>query len=260
MTIDEGTRIQRALTNTEIQAILAAIENATSTADLLHRAVSTIYDALLTGTGATFAGATAHSIRPTGYAIPASQWQAIMRAVTDRAAQWGTGAELGLNLVNLMPSSYDDPAVPAPAVPAADHRPYVHQLHVTREATDTIAACDTHVQALGQHYGHQSEIYTEALTSWHHQLARLFSMNLGAETRISRDGPLSLLVFTGSGFTFGVIFHGTRRRCTTTGCAATITDGGAAQPAYPGATVAEHEHQPSHPLDAPQPGEWSFHS
>jgi len=261
MPVNDARRISRPLTAEEIKTILAGIGSATSSAELLHGAVRDLYTALLADTGATFDDVDAeHRLRATDYAIPTAQWQAIVKAITDRAAQWGTGAQLGLNLVNLMPSSYDDPAVPAPAVPTVDRRPDVHHLQVSREATDVIAACDAHVQALGQQYGRESEIYLDAFTSWHHQLARLFSMGLGADTRITKDGPLSLFVSTGSGFVFGVLFHGAWRRCTIDGCAAVFGDDGAVYPPYSGAPVAEHDHAPSYPLDAPQPGQWSFHS
>jgi len=259
--LNDTRRISRPLTADEIKVVLAGIDSATSSSDLLHRAVSDIYTALLADTGTTFDSLTAeHRLKATDYAIPSSQWQAIVKAITDRAAQWGTGAQLGLNLVNLMPSTYDDPDVPTPTIPTVDRRPDIHHLAVTREATDVTTACDAHVQSLGDHFGRESQIYLDAFTSWHHQLARLFSMTFGADTRISKDGPLSLFVSTGGGFVFGVLFHGAWRRCTTDGCAAVLGDHGMAYPPYSGAPVMEHEHAPSYPLDAPQPGQWSFHS
>jgi hypothetical protein len=123
-----------------------------------------------------------------------------------------------------------------------------------------IAACEAHVQALGGYFGWQSPPYLDALASWHRQLARLFGMGLGAHTRVSKDGDRSLLVRTASGIVFAVIFHGARRHCLAQGCAATILDDGRAYPPYQGAPTLDHEHVPSYPLDAPQPGEWSFHS
>jgi hypothetical protein len=128
------------------------------------------------------------------------------------------------------------------------------------EATDVIAACDRRLEALGAYFGRESPEYRAALATWHHQLSRLFSMSMGADTHISRDGDLSLLVRTGSGLVFGIIFHGVGRRCTTDGCTVTIRDDGTAYPAYSGAPALDHRHTPSYPLDAPRPGEWSFHS
>ena len=86
-------------------------------------------------------------------------------------------------------------------------------------------------------------------------------MGFGADTRVHRDGDLSLLVTTGSGFTYGLIFHGATRRCTAgDGCTATIADDGTAHPPWSTAVIADHVHQPSFPLDAPRPGSWSMHS
>jgi hypothetical protein len=83
---------------------------------------------------------------------------------------------------------------------------------------------------------------------------------LGADTRVHRDGDL-VLVHTGSGLTYGQIFHGATRHCTAgDGCTATIAEDGTAHALYATAVIAEHQHQPSFPLDAPRPGSWSFHS
>jgi hypothetical protein len=91
-------------------------------------------------------------------------------------------------------------------------------------------------------------------------LADLFTGDLGADTHISEDGRLALLVRTSSGFTYGLIFHGRTRRCTTAGCAAVIDDTGVARPADSLAPMLDHDHTPSYPIGAPQPGEWFFHS
>lgn len=260
-TNDSIPGVQRPLTPAETDRLMAGIAEATSTAQLLTNTIRALYNALLADTGHTVDDFHAGKrLDPGNCAIPRSQWQALVAAITDRAAQWGTAATLALELVNLMPGFYDDPTVPAPTLPKVDYRPEVHQLHVTRDATDVIAACDAHIHELGTYYGRQSRIYLDALDSWHHQLAQLFSMELGAHTRISADGRLSLLVSTGSGIVFGVIFHGALRRCTADGCAATIRDDGSAYPRYSGAPMAAHDHTPSYPLGAPQPGRWSFHS
>jgi hypothetical protein len=85
-------------------------------------------------------------------------------------------------------------------------------------------------------------------------------MGSGAETFVTAEGCLSLLITTSSGLVWAVIFHRDRRVCTVAACPAVIDDDGtvSAIPARP--VVAEHEHQPSYPLDAAPPGEWSAHS
>jgi hypothetical protein len=267
-------KVARALTTAELAGVLDTIARAANSGDLLHSALRAVFDALLEGAGESPAtpvptdpdeaihssAAADRRVNPSDYAIPAAQWQAITSAITNRAAEWGTGALLAFELINLMPAAYEDPAVPAPATARTDYRPHAHHLEASRDATDTIAACEAHVQALGRYFGWQSPPYLNALTSWHRQLARLFGMGLGAHTRISKDGDRSLLVTTASGIVFGVIFHGAPRHCTADGCAATILDDGRAYPPYQGAPALDHEHTPSYPLDAPRPGEWSFHS
>ena len=83
-------------------------------------------------------------------------------------------------------------------------------------------------------------------------------MALGASARVSRDSDLSLLVNTSTGFTYGVIFHPDRRRCTQPGCTALIADDGTARTRV--MACPDENHTPSYPLDGPQPGTWSFHS
>jgi hypothetical protein len=253
----------RSLTGEELARVLDAVARAAGPAALIESALRAVYDALLPeaarGDDAS-GGAGQRRINPADWAIPASQWQAITAAIVNRAAEWGAGATVAFELINLMPSTYEDPDAPAPEVPHADYRPPVCHLEVSREATDVIAACEAHLQALGGYFGWRSQPYLDAFDSWHRQLAGLFGMGLGARTRVSKDGERSLLVCTASGITFGVIFHGARRRCLADNCAATIGDDGRACPPYQGAPVLDHEHTPSYPLDAPQPGEWSFHS
>jgi hypothetical protein len=257
-------RTARPLTDEELTGILDAVARATDPAGLIETALRAVYDALLPESTPSSdddaGGPDERRINPADYAIPTTQWQAITAAITTRAAEWGASATLTFELINLMPSTYEDPAVPAPHIPPTDYRPAVHHIEVTRDAVDVIAACETHVQALGTYFGRQSPPYLDALTSWHHQLARLFGMGLGARTRISKDGERSLLVHTASGITFGVIFHGARRHCLADGCTATIHADGRTYPPHQGAPVLDHKHTPSYPLDAPQPGQWSFHS
>jgi hypothetical protein len=130
---------------------------------------------------------------------------------------------------------------------------------VTREAVDVITACWQRIRDLGDHFGWDSAHCLEASRSWHHVITGMFAMNLGAETRISRDGPLSLLVATGSGMVYGVIFHPTPRHCTIGGCTAAIADDGTIVGTVAGPGHQE-DHVPSYPTDAPQPGHWRVHS
>ncbi len=263
-TTDDHYRVKRPLTSREIDTVLAAVNDTAATAELLtrallNRAMRAVFTALLAGTGTTWDDFDAeHRLDPAAFAIPTAQWQTIVEAITSRAQEWGTAVTLALDLINVMPSAYEDPNIAAPVVQTVDRRPYVHDMHITREAVDVIAACDAHVQALGACYGQDSQIYLDALHSWHHQLTLLFTMNMGADTHISKDGTLSLYVTTASGYVFGIIFHGHRRHCTVDGCGVTINDNGTT----PAGTepAAGHQHAPSYPLDAPQPGQWSYHS
>jgi len=234
---------RRALTETELTAIIARIDAAESTGDLLAAVISSVYDTLLADIGLTLTTLpNGHQLDPRQFHIPTSQWHAITGAVMDRAAAWGTGPELAMELINVLPSSYDDPAAPVPDTPRTDRRPDLLHLCISRDAVDVIAAASQHVQALATHYGPGSPEHLKASSSWLAALSGLLSMSLGADTRVHRDGPLSLLVNTGSGFTYGLIFHGaTHARWST-------------------AVLADHIHQPSFPLDAPRPGSWSFHS
>jgi hypothetical protein len=253
-------RVRRALTEHEIGVIVAGIEQASNSAELLGGALRNILNPLLADVGQSIDDFNAeHRLRPSDYAIPSIQWATLAEAITGRAAEWGAGVQVGLELINLGPSTYDDQHVPAPAIAIPDRRPSVHLLRITREAVDVIDACTRHIAGLGSSYGRASDIYREALTSWHHCLPSLFTMNFGADTHISADGDLSLFVSCASGFVYGVIFHGQRRRCTVTGCRATIRDDGTVdQPNEP--TTDDHEHQPSYPIGVPQPGNWSLHS
>ncbi|MEJ3741754.1 hypothetical protein WEI85_00430 [Actinomycetes bacterium KLBMP 9797] len=253
-------RVKRPLTEPEIGDIIAGIERATNSAELLGGALRNILNPLLADIGASIDDFNAdHRLRPSDYAIPASQWAAIMDAITGRAAEWGASVQVGLELINVGPATYDDPDVPAPAIAIPDRRPTIHVLRVTREAVDVIGACVRHVADLGRFYGHHSDIHREALTSWHRCVTGLFTMNMGADTHITVDGALSLFVACENGYVYGVIFHGQQRHCTVNGCRATIRDDGTTEPAAH-STPDDHEHQPSYPPGAPQPGYWSVHS
>lgn len=130
---------------------------------------------------------------------------------------------------------------------------------VTRRAAETIQAMRNHVEKIGTDWGKASPEYQEALDSFARQVSTIFSNPIAPKTTVGKDGDLSLIV--SSGIVFGVIFHGTKRYCTTEECGAYLNDDGHAwtydRERRP---VLEHEHVPSYPLDAAQPGTWSFHS
>jgi hypothetical protein len=236
--------VRRVLSPEDLHRIHAAIRDAADTRQLLGTTLNALYTALSTDTDPA-----AGPIIPGRYAIPTSQWQAILAAITRRAEAWGTAAEVGLELAtNLMPAHYDDPAVPAPDLPLPDYRPLEHRLTLSRDAVDVITACEAHLSRLRACYGPASEVYQSALHSWHRNLAALLTMNTGADTRV------------GTGLLYALIFHGATRRCTTAGCDALIDDDGTARPARTGAPVLDHEHTPSYPAGAARPGVWFVHS
>ena len=255
-------RAQRPLTGPELASVLAAISAAHSIPQLLDAAISTVFTALLTPLGESLASyGPGHLLDPAAFAIPATQWTAISEAAMARADALGGRMNITMELVNLMPATYDDPSAPVPDAPPPDQRPYEHVLTVSREAADVIAAASRHCADLAAYFGEDSREHREAAGSWQHNLSRVFSLAFGAQTRISRDGDLSLQVSTASGFTFGIIFHRQHRRCTASGCTTVIDDDGTARPPWPGAPACpDARHAPSYPLDAPHPGTWSFHS
>jgi hypothetical protein len=263
MTINEPDLVRqrrRPLTADELDTIRQGIIVAADTGGLLHDAVLAIYAALVADTGRTLADLPAgQRLNPADFAIPSNQWTAIVDAITHRAQAWGTTVAIAMELIDVMPSAYDDPDVATPDFPLRDYRPEIYDLQVSRDAIDVIAACETHLQQLSTDYGPTSAVYLDALHSWHRRLAGLFSRNGGVTTVISKDGPMSLLVRTG-GLTYGLIWHGATRRCTEPACDAVIDDDGIVRPAHTAATVLDHVHAPSYPLDAASPGQWSFHS
>ncbi|GAA2349777.1 hypothetical protein [Dactylosporangium salmoneum] len=262
MTLLAMNPIRRPLTETELATIVGRVDAADSTGEVLVAVVGAVYDALLADLGLSTATVPdGQQLDPSRFQIPSWQWQAITGAVIDRAAAWGTGPELAMELITMLPGTYDDPAALAPDLPRTDRRPDLLQLHITRDAVDVIAAATAHVQALATCYGPGSEQYLTASSSWLAALARLLSMTFGADTHVRRDGNLSLLAHTSSGFTYALVFHGATRRCAAgDGCTAAIADDGIAHAAHATAVLADHEHRPSFPLDAPRPGSWSFHS
>jgi len=252
---------RRALSADDLHTIRQRITAAADTTGLLRDAVLAIYAGLLADTGRSLAELPAgQRLQPGDYAIPTTQWEAIVAAITHRAEAWGTGATLAVELVSVMPSSYDDPQVPAPDFGLRDYRPEIYNLRISCDAVDVIAACETHLQQLRAGFGATSAVYLDALHSWHRALAGLFSRHSGTDTTVSKDGPLSLLVRTAGGLVYAVIWHGTARRCTEADCDAVIDDDGSTRPGHSGGLVAEHRHRPSHPLGVAQPGQWSLHS
>lgn len=254
-----GFRIQRALTPGEFQAALERITAAASARDVLSAAVYGVLHPLLADDGKTFADIFTHGrIDASGYAIPHSQVQAIVSAAEQRIMQWGNSERTSLLLIAAMPRAYDDPTVTPPSLPQRDWRPPVHELHITREACDVIAACTAHVHALQDHYGGDGLARTAADT-WYTALPFLFRMDLGSDTRIAAAGDLSLTVATGGGMRYTVAFEPTPRVCTDPGCHAVIEDDSTAPHATDSIRgVLEHEHTPIYPLDSPQPGVWSL--
>lgn len=257
---DSPHPVRRALTPAELDTVLAGIAAAASPEDLVRRVRWNVLTPLLKDAGHSPESLDPdHPIGLYELAIPATQWQGIMAAAVDRAGEWGA-APVVFDLIGIAPATYEDPDVPVPDVPTVDHRPPVLDLHISREASDVIAACEAHLNALGQHYGTQSAVYQTALTGWHRNLILLMVMGLGADTHITALDTRSLLVRTASGLAYGIVFHPEHRRCTLDGCAAVIDDDGTAHPAGPDTPVADHQHQPSYPLRAPQPGRWMAHS
>ncbi|GGJ89915.1 hypothetical protein GCM10010123_19670 [Pilimelia anulata] len=255
-----ATPLRHTYTDPELTALADTVDAASDPIALMAAAITAVYTPLVAAVGGTFALAdySRGLIRPADYSIPTVQWEAICAAVALRAEQWGTQVMFALELVAHMPAQHQDPTVPAPKLEIPDRRPLIHQLDVDRDAVDVIAACSRHVQNLADYFGAGSPAHTDALQSWERQLSRLFLMGLGAHSKVRRDGPLSLIVATAAGVTFGLIFHSLRRRCTVSGCAAWIADDGKVSGTRGG--PPGHAHVPNYPLGAPQPGTWRFHS
>ena len=254
--------IRRPLTPGELTAILSRIDAAHAADHLLPIAVRAVYDTLLADLGLNLdSWPTGQYLDPQKFLIPARQWEAVTGAVTGRAAAWGIGAELTLDLINVLPGTYDDPDAPVPDLPRPDYRPDQLEVQLTRDAVEVIGAARHHVQALAAYYGPNSAQHLAAATSWLSCLSQALTLSFGPRVRVVRDGTLSLLMHTSSGFTFAAIFHGDARRCTAgDGCTALIADDGTAHAPFTTAVVADHQHRPSFALDAPRPGTWSLHS
>jgi hypothetical protein len=260
-TVTGTYRVRQALSPGELTATLDAIQAARDTKQILTAAFEGVFTALLNTVSESLADYGPGRRLDVGqYAIPATQWASIAEACQQRADAFGTRAEVALALADIMPASYDDPAIGVTDRPAIDHRPYEHMLSVSREATDEIAAASTRCDQLGAYFGVESPRYLDAVRTWQRGISTVFSMAFGATTQITRDGPLSLLI-TSTGHTYALIFHPDPRVCTNRGCGAVIDDNGNAHPPRTGtAPCPDGQHHPAYPLDAPQPGTWSLHS
>jgi hypothetical protein len=251
--------VRQVIADADLATIVTAISAASSTREAVGAAITTTFTILLAAHGETLASyGQERPLDPSRFAIPAAQWEAITGACLARADAFGGRACASMDLVNLMPASYPDPAVTVTMPPPADQRPPEYTLTVTRQAADVIAAASARCADLALSYGSRSRQHADALMSWERQLARLFLITLGAAARVTREDDLSLLVTTSSGYAYGLIFHPARRTCTVPGCTATIASDGTAR--AHGNTCPDGEHQPSYPLDAPEPGTWTFHS
>ncbi|MBF6333158.1 hypothetical protein [Nocardia transvalensis] len=257
---DPLKEVRRALTETEISALAEGIASATSMAELVDAAVRGLFDTLLADHGNRFDDFDRDNpLDPGRFAIPTTQWQALAGAVTSRADQWGAAITIGLELVNIWPSTFEDPAVPEPQLTVVDRRPHQFDIHVSRDAADEIAKCEDHLSSLADYYGPTSTHYLDAMRSWHSLVVGLFTTRRGADTTVTRDGRLSLLVSCDH-LIYAAVFHGWRRNCTDPACHATASDDGSWRKPYDDAPILDHAHTPSYPFDAPQPGAWSFHS
>jgi hypothetical protein len=263
--LDPTVPVQRVLTGAGLRAIHAAAQAATSPAQLLHDCLTALDAALRTPASRAGGGAARDAGQPDapqrlgGYAIPNGQWNAVFDAITGRAHAWGLAAELGLDLaLNLMPATYDDPDPEAEAaeVPLlADLRPDEHHLTLTRDAVATIAACQAHLRRLASRYHPASPAYRLAADSWNDLLAVLLTAHPHA--RVTGHGDLGLLIAATGGTAWALTYRPDTRRCTTAGCQAVIDNDATARAPSPDATVLDHQHTPSYPLDGPAPGRWT---
>lgn len=252
------TVVRRPLSASELDTVRERIHgDASGPHELVDAVVTAVFDALLTGQGVTYRD---HHDDPlfdrSNYAIPVSQWTAIVTTVTDRAYTWGAATSTGMNLAALLPASYDDPTLSTPLLKPIDVQPHLVHLDISRDATATVASCQQHLVELADAYGTDSDLYRDAAASWSLQLTALISAPPGAHRVLHPDGPLSLYVSTDDAGHYGIVFDPLTRHCTVEGCHAVSTADGQWQPSHPDASVIEHDHQPSHPADGPQPGRW----
>ncbi|MEV4708199.1 hypothetical protein [Actinoplanes sp. NPDC049316] len=250
--------MRRPLTRSELDAIREQIHgDALGPQELVTAVVTAVFDALLTGQARTYRDVRDDALFDRdNYAIPASQWTAIVTTVTDRAYTWGAATSTGMDLAALLPTSYDDPAVPTPLLKPIDDNPKLRRLDISSDATATVASCQQHLIELAAAYGTDSDLYRDATASWSLQLTNLISGPPSAHRVLHPDGPLSLYVSTDDASHYSIAFEPLAPHCTVAGCHAVTAADGHWQPSHPDATVLDHEHQPSHPADGPQPGRW----
>ncbi|WP_395103834.1 hypothetical protein [Actinomadura sp. SCN-SB] len=115
---------------------------------------------------------------------------------------------------------------------------YEARAHHRPGGADVIAAASRHCDRLGVSFGTGSREYQEAVSSWQRSFSRLFAMGLGAQTHVTCDGALSLLVCSGSGLVYAIVFHPVQRGW------------------RPGRLQGSDQRRR---LDAPHPGIWLFH-
>lgn len=252
------TAVRRPLSASELDTVRERIHgDAPGPYELVDAVVTAVFDALLPDQGLTYRDHRDNALFDrNSYAIPVSQWTAIVTTVTDRAYMWDAATSTGMNLAALLPASYDDPAVPTPLLNPIDTQPHLVRLDINRDAAATVAACQQHLVELADAYGTDSDLYRDAAASWSRQLTALISAQPGAHRVLHSDGPLSLYVSTGDAGHYGIVFEPLARHCTVEGCQAVSAAHGQWQPSHRDATVIDHEHQPSHPVDGPQPGRW----
>jgi hypothetical protein len=93
--------------------IVAAIRAVDEPAALLPTVLAYVYDALLRPDGRQLADLKGGGrIAPEDWQIPATQWDTITQAASDRAETWDTGPQLRADLLDRMPGCFDDPAAP----------------------------------------------------------------------------------------------------------------------------------------------------
>jgi len=130
-------RVQRALTNAELTSITAAINAASSGPEIVGAVVTAVFTVLLGTMGESLEDyGPDRRLVPGSFAIPATQWAAIAEIAVARAAGFGGRMSIALDLVNVMPATYEDPSAPVPEGSPADQRPYEHVLTASREAAD----------------------------------------------------------------------------------------------------------------------------
>jgi hypothetical protein len=109
---------RRTLTGEQMSAILAAIRAVDEPADVLPTVLAHVYDALLRADGRRLADLNnTGRISPDDWQIPATQWDAIAQAASDRADRWGSGPQLRADLLDRMPGCFDDPTAPTSTEP-----------------------------------------------------------------------------------------------------------------------------------------------